>query len=270
MCLWVMEPHNPRRRHAIIPDGQLRPGDDLTHIRWAAQALVEYLPDVIVVIGDWGDFPSLSTHDQPGTKEAEGRRVKQDIDVFNEGFELLTEPIRKEQKRRQRRHLLRWNPDCHFLFGNHEDRITRAVYNHPKWDGFLTLDALLTPGFKRHPYLSIVEIDGIKYSHFFPNPFSGRPIGGTIINRLGHIGSSFVQGHQQGFQYASKQYPDHIKHGLVCGRFYQRLETYRPQDVQMSEWNGIVVLNRVNNGDYDLMPLRMDYLREKYGCQKAS
>lgn len=110
-----------------------------------------------------------------------------------------------------------------------------------------------------------MEIDSIKFCHYFSNPYSGRPIGGTIHNRLSHIGSSFVQGHQQGFQYASKQFPDHIKHGLVCGRFYQHHESYRTQDVQQSEWSGIVMLNRVNDGDYDLMPLRMEYLREKFG-----
>lgn len=253
------------RRHAIIPDGQLKPGDDLTHIQWAADALVDYLPDVIVCLGDWGDFPSLSTHDSPGSKEAVGRNVSSDIAVFNEGFELLVAPMRREQARRVRRKQTQWNPECHFLFGNHEDRITRAISLDPKYDGLLTLDALKTPGFQRHEFLKIVELDAIKYCHYFANPYSGRPIGGTIHNRLGHIGGSFVQGHQQGFQYASKAYPDHVSHGLVCGRFYQHHETYRTADVQNAEWSGIVILNRVQRGDYDLMPLRMEYLREKYG-----
>jgi hypothetical protein len=252
-------------RHLIIPDTQLKPGDDFTHLRWAGEAAVEYLPDTIVVLGDWWDFPSLSTHDAPGSKEAEGRRVKPDIDVGNEGFEVFVEPIRREMARRVKGRRHRWNPACHFLFGNHEDRLTRAIFRDPKWEGLLSLDSLKTPGFTRHPYQTIVEIDGIKYCHFFPNPFSGRPIGGTIVNRLGHIGSSFVQGHQQGFMYASKQYPDHVKHGLVAGRFYNRNEHYRSADVQASEWSGIVILNGVRAGDYDLMPLRMDYLREKFG-----
>jgi hypothetical protein len=103
--------------------------------------------------------------------------------------------------------------------------------------------------------------------HYFPNPFSGKPIGGTIVSRLNNIGSSFTQGHQQGFLYASKQYPDHVKHGLVCGRFYLESEHYRAQDVQRSEWNGIVVKNGVGDfgpGTYDLMPLSMKYLSERY------
>ena len=260
---WPLQRNNVRR-HLIIPDAQLKPGDDLTHIHWAAEAILEYMPDVIVVIGDWWDMPSLSTHDAPGSKEAEGRRVKADLDIGNEGFRILSDAIAKEKERRIRNKDVRWKPECHFLFGNHEDRLSRAIFRDPKWEGVIGMHCFETPGFQRHDYLKIVEIDGIKYCHFFPNPFSGKPIGGTVINRLGHIGSSFVQGHQQGFMYASKQYPDHIKHGLVCGRFYNHNESYRPADVQASEWNGIVILNQVERGDYDLLPLRMDYLSRKY------
>jgi hypothetical protein len=253
------------RRYLVIPDAQIRAGTDLTHVDWAAKAIVDYKPDVIVCMGDWWDLPSLSMHEAPGSKEAEGRRVKPDIDAGNEAFERLVAPMNAEIKRRRRNHRMRWEPECRFLFGNHEDRLSRAIFRDPKWEGILSTDSLLTPGFTRHPFLQIANLDGIKFCHYFPNPFSGRPIGGTIINRLSHIGSSFVQGHQQGFMYASKQYPDHIKHGIVCGRFYLNHEHYRPEDVQKSEWNGILVLNAVQNGDLDLMPLRMDYLQRKYG-----
>lgn len=257
------------RRYVIIPDAQVRPGVDTTHIDWAAAAIVDYLPDVVVVMGDWWDLPSLSTHEAPGSKEAEGRRVKPDIDAGNEAFLRLTGPMDAEIERRRKNNKKRWNPERHFLFGNHEDRLSRAIFRDPKWEGLLSTDSLQTPGFQRHAFLKIVELDGIKFCHYFPNPFSGRPIGGTITNRLSHIGSSFVQGHQQGFLYASKQYPDHIKHGIVCGRFYLHDEHYRPADVQHTEWSGILVLNQVNNGDFDLMPLRMDYLRRKYGKAAA-
>ena len=78
------------RRHLIIPDCQIRPGVDTRHIDWAAQAIVDYLPDVIVVIGDWWDFPSLNSHEVPGSAELQGKRIKDEIDAGNEAFiELL-------------------------------------------------------------------------------------------------------------------------------------------------------------------------------------
>jgi hypothetical protein len=255
------------KRHLVIPDAQIKAGGQTIHCDWAANAVLEYRPDVIIVIGDWWDLPSLSTHDAPGSKEAEGRRVRPDIDAGNEAFERFSKPIRARMARLVAGHRRRWEPECHFLMGNHEDRLSRAIARDPKWEGMLSLDALKTPGFQRHQFLKIVQVDGIKYCHYFPNPYSGKPIGGTIVSRLNNIGSSFTQGHQQGFLYASKQYPDHVKHGLVCGRFYLENEHYRPQDVQMSEWNGIVVKNGVGDfgpGTYDLMPLSMPYLREKF------
>lgn len=251
-----------------MPDAQIKPGDDLTHIDWAGQAIVDYKPDVVVVIGDWWDLPSLSMHDAPGSKEAEGRRVKTDVDIGNDAFRRLVAPMEAERARLLAGKRRMWSPECHFLFGNHEIRMERAIFRDPKFEGILSMDSMETPGFTRHPFLKIVEIDGVSYCHYFPNPFSGRPIGGTIPNRLNHIGASFVQGHQQGFLYASKQYPDHVKHGIVCGRFYNHHESYRPADVQNSEWNGLVVLNQVHDGDFDIMPLRMSYLRSKYGVKK--
>jgi hypothetical protein len=253
------------RRHLIIPDAQIKPGQNLDHIDWAAKAIVEYKPDQIVVIGDWWHMESLSRHEKPGSAPLEGTRIKADIDAGNEAFERLVAPMNKEVKRLRKNKKKYWNPDCDFFFGNHEAQLTRTVKDDPKLDGILTLDAMLTPGFRRHPYLKIVLIDGIRYCHYFPNPFTGKAIGGTIVNRLNHIGGTFCQGHQQGFLYASKQFPDHVKHGIVCGRFYNEHENYRPEDVQNSEWNGILVLNAVHDGDFDLMPLRMDYLRRKYG-----
>jgi len=252
-------------RIIVIPDTQIKPSVDTQHIDWAAQALVHYMPDYIVVIGDWWDMPSLSTHDAPGSIETTGRNVKKDIEAGNEAFARFVAPMQKEINRRVTKHRKRWTPQCHFLFGNHEHRLTRFVNNDPRFEGTLTLDDMKTPGFERHEFLRIVNIEGIRFCHYFPNPLSGRAIGGTIPNRLNHIGGSFVQGHQQGFQYGCKQYPDKVAHGLVCGRFYSHHERYRPGDVQDKEWNGIVVLNETrNDGDYDLMNLSYGYLQRKF------
>lgn len=252
-------------RHLIIPDAQIKPGGDTRHIDWAARAIVEYRPDVVVVIGDWWDFPSLNSHSEKGSQEMEGSRYMEDVNAGNEAFRRLCAPMNAEIERRRRSHKIRWEPRKVFITGNHEYRADRVASNDPKWQGVIGSHNCETLDFERHPFLKIVEIDGIKYCHYFPNPFSGKPIGGTIVNRLGHIGSSFVQGHQQGFLYASKQYPDHVKHGIVCGRFYMDDERYRAPDVQHSEWNGIVVLNEVRAGNFDVMPVSCAYLQRKYG-----
>lgn len=254
-----------RKRYFIVPDVQTGPDVPTNHVDWAAQAIVEYMPDVIVVLGDWWTMDSLSTYDGPGTLEAEGRRVSEDIAVGNEAFERLAAPMNKKIARLTKGKRKRWSPHCVFCFGNHEHRITKAISREPKWKDFLSLDLLKTPGFERYGFLEIVELDGIKFSHYFANTHSGKPIGGSIDNRLNKIGSSFVQGHEQGFLYGIRQFPGSLRrHGLVCGSFYQHNEAYRGAQ-GTGEWRGCVVLNRVEDGDYDLMPLRMEYLKEKYG-----
>lgn len=252
------------RRHLIIPDAQIGPGVPTEHIEWAAQAIVRYQPDVLVVIGDWWDMPTLSSYEKPGSKFMEGRRIQDDVDVGNEAFRRLVAPMEAEQARRVAGKRKYWNPEKHFFFGNHEDRITRALSQEPKYQGLLSLDLLETPGFERHKFLEIVDIDGIQYSHYFQNTKSKHAIGGSIDNRLNKIGVSFVQGHEQGLLYGIRQYPGKLtRHGLVAGSFYLHDEHYRGAQ-GTGEWRGIVVLNEVINGQYDIMPLSMSYLGREF------
>ena len=247
------------RRHMIIPDTQVKRGVGLSHLDYAAKAVIKYKPDVLVIIGDWWDMPSLSSYDAPGSKGVSGRRLRGDIDVGNRAFERFITPINEFRKENPK-----WKPECHFLFGNHEDRLTRLLNTEPKFDGLIGLDDMKTPGFTRHEFLKIISIDGIAYCHYFVNIQSGRPIGGSVQNRIAKIGRSFVQGHTQGFQYARQEYPGgSAKHGLVAGSFYTHSEHYRgPQG--KGEWRGIIVLNGVRNGDYNIMPLDLNYLRATF------
>ena len=248
------------RRHFFIPDTQIHKGVGTKHIDFAARAIVKYKPDVIIVIGDWWDMPSLSSYDVPGSKKTRHQSVKRDIDVGNEAFERFVAPMNAYRKLHKD-----WKPDCHFFFGNHEDRLTRYLETNPKMDGILSLDLMKTPGFKRHDFLKIVSIDGVHYSHYFQNVNTSRPIGGSIQNRLAKIGVSFVQGHTQGFNYARQEYPGGLaRNGLVAGSFYTHNEDYRGPQGQ-GEWRGVIVLNGVRNGDYNIMPLDMDYLRATFG-----
>lgn len=241
----------------------MRPGVDTSHIGWAANAIAHYKPDVIVHIGDHWDMPSLSSY--AGPMEKEGARIGTDVLVGNMEMMRLFAPTIAEITRLRAGHRKRWEPEIHILRGNHEDRIDRAVKANPQLEGIVSMDMLHTPPTATvHPFLALVEIDGITYSHYFANSHSGRPIGGSVENRLNKIGRSFVQGHEQGFLYGVKQFPGSVtRHGLVAGSFYLHDESYRGLQSN-SEWRGIVVLNEVKDGKYDVMPLSMDYLKRKF------
>ena len=86
--------------HAVIPDTQVKPGLDFSHLTWCGEYLAEKRPDVIVMIGDWADMPSLSEYDK-GKKSFEGRTYKADIEASHEAMECLMTPIWREQPRRE-------------------------------------------------------------------------------------------------------------------------------------------------------------------------
>ena len=249
----------------MIPDTQCRPDVDTAHIDWAAQAIVDYLPDTVIHLGDHWDMKSLSSYEKPGSIHMEGARYEDDIAVGNDAFARLVAPMEKEITRRLKNKTKVWRPKRVFLFGNHENRIYRALCSEPKYAGMIGDHHCVTPGFERFPFLEVVTIDGIKYSHYFSNVNSGKSIGGSIDNRLNKIGESFVQGHEQGFLYGCRQFPTgKTRHGLVCGSFYLHDEEYKGRQGN-GHWRGIIVLNEVHDGGYDIMPLSMEYLRKKYG-----
>lgn len=244
------------RRHFIIPDRQAKPGVPLEHNRWVGQAIAEYQPDVVIDIGDNADFPSISTHSAAGSLDKEGQRLFRDIEAANRAEELLAEGMGKFRAKRQIR-----------LIGNHEARLNRYISANPVLEGLVGLHLLNNKGWEIVPYLNgspqAIDVDGVKYAHYFANPMTGKPIAGTIQNRLSKIGHSFVQGHQQGLQQGNQQYATgDIRHGIVAGSCYLHDEEYK--GMANSHWRGVVVLNEVRNGQFCEMPLTLDYLCRKY------
>jgi hypothetical protein len=148
------------KRMMVIPDTQVRPNDDLEYLERIGKYAVDMLPDIIVMLGDFADMPSLSSHDKAGSKSMEGQRYKADIKVVHEAMDKLLTPIREEQQRRIDNHKPRWNPRMVMLYGNHENRINRAIDNDPKLDGLISLEDLKyeEAGWETVPFLQPIII----------------------------------------------------------------------------------------------------------------
>lgn len=252
------------RRHFIIPDLQARPNVHLDHIDWIAQAIVDYKPDVVVNLGDTYDFPSLSSHEEPGSAKMEGLRFSDDLSAGDEAMRRLSEPMDAEIKRRRDKHRERWAPRKVFCVGNHEIRADRVANNKPNLVGTIGSDKCNLRDWERHEFLKMVEIDGILYSHYFQNTHSGRPIGGSIPNKLTKIGSSFVHGHVQGLDMGTKMMGNgKTWWGIQAGSAYTHIEDYRGAQGQR-HWRGVIVLHEVSDGEFCPMPLSLDYLARRY------
>lgn len=254
------------RRHYILPDVQVRPGDVTDHLDWIAQDIVRRRPDVIVCIGDWWDLPSLSRYSPAGGTEKEGARLKADLEAGEAAMHRLTAPIHAEIARLARRKQKRWQPRMVFTEGNHEHRAARFSSDDARFEGVVGthLCEVEAFGFERHKFLAPVEIDGVWYAHYWQSAHSDRPIGGSIDNRLNKLGFSFVQGHEQGKRYGDRPLANgKTIHGIVAGSCYLGTESYRgPQGA--NEWRGTVVLHDVRDGDFEPMFLTLRWLCREY------
>lgn len=207
-------------------------------------------------MGDNADFPSISRHSPIGSLDKEGKRLASDIEAAIRADQLLFEGMGKFRPKRMVR-----------LRGNHEDRLDRYLQENPVLEGILGLHLLCDDDWEIVPFSNgapgVIVIDGISYAHYFANPNTGRPIGGNATYKLSQIGSSFVQGHVQGYDIGTRQFATgRVIRGVVAGSAYIHDEPYKGQ--ANSHERCVVVLNEVRNGRFSEMPLTLDYLCRKY------
>jgi hypothetical protein len=209
-------------------------------------------------------MPSLSRHSE-GLHELDQTDVDADIESGNTALLVLHKAMTATSKYRG---LKRYAPRKVILRGNHEDRIRRflekvgnarhkAAVTEKKFN-----DKAL--GWEVHAFLKPVEIGGVWFAHYYYAPLSGRPYGGTCSNKLRNIGHSFVQGHVQGLDVATRTlHNGQIQWGLVAGSCYQHTEDYKGPQAN-GHWQGVPMLHEVENGSFDPMFVSLDYLKRRY------
>ena len=259
-------------RHIVIPDTQVKPGVPTDHIEAAGNFALEWAIKTqeqghqchIIHLGDHWDMPSVSSYNK--AKEQEGLRIQDDLDAGHEAMLRFMLPFKKYNKKRRKFKERQVKPQFHFCGGNHEQRLLRYVADNPKLDRSFGWHSfrLEEHGWNFYPYQQIVKLGGVSYAHNFYNLKTGRNYSGMMETRLKNVGFSFTQGHEQGFKYGRRVLNDGTVHiGIVAGSFYQHKEDYLgPQGSE--DWHGVLVKHRVRDGQYSLMEVTMDYLREQY------
>ena len=253
----------------VVPDTQVRAGVPTDHIEAAGNYIVQHKPDVVVLLGDWWDMPSCNRF--ATNLEVESLKLREDIDAGNAAMARFMGPMIRFNKRRKDNKKSQYKPRLVYTVGNHDCqvRIPRLVESQPILEGFLvdeTTTLLEQYGFEVHPFLESVNIEGIRFCHYFVNPHSrvGSPLGGMIDTQLKNAGFSFVQGHAQGLKMGKHYLTDGtVRLGIVAGSFYDHYERYMgPQGNK--HWQGIIQLNEVGDGSADVCELSLNYLKRKY------
>jgi predicted phosphodiesterase len=247
----------------VIGDTQVKPGISLDYLEFIGKYIVDKEPDMVVHLGDHWDMPSLSSYDV-GKKSFEGRRYVDDIKAGNEGMERLLQPLKAKQEKQRAGNRKIYKPKLVYLFGNHCNRIQRAVENDAKLEGVIGFKDLNLSDWETYKFLDVFVHSNIAFSHYFTSGPMGRPVtSATAILSKKH--QSCIAGHQQGLQFATSNKADGSRiTACICGSSYEHEEEYLgPQGNR--HFKGILMLHEVEpDGTFDIMPISMRYLRNKY------
>jgi len=239
----------------VIPDVQAKPGNDFKYLKRVGLYCAEKQPDRLVMIGDWADMPSLSSYDK-GKKSFEGRRYKADVDASKRAMDAFESGLEANGPFRGKRDL---------LYGNHEERILRAVESQPELEGVIGLEDLgySDYGWNTHEFLEPITINGVVFCHYFTSGPMGRAVA-SAARLIATKHQSCIAGHQQGRQVAYGFRADGKQiTSIIAGSCYEHNESYMgPQGNR--HWRGLVCLHQVKDGEFDEMFVSLPYLKERY------
>jgi hypothetical protein len=270
------------RDHLFLPDRQVKPGCSNAVDRAIGNYIVKHKPAVIVNIGDHADMESLSSYDV-GKASAEGKRYAADIEASINAHEIMFQPLRELQKTQVLARADRWShlvggslavpedfydPETHICYGNHENRIIRAINDDPKLGGWMQLEDLEYNRFYKHvhPFLEPFIVDGVTYKHYAFKKIPSKAIGGDMIARtiLNHEMTSISVGHCPEFHYYEKFRGDGKKiQCLVSGAAFDHNEPYAGER-NKTYFRGIIHKYDVSDGVYDFEKISIERLFKNY------
>lgn len=248
--------------HLFVTDAHATPGRNNDRALLVSKLIAELHPDVVVVGGDTGDFPSLCSYDK-GKKSFQGRTYSADVAAHNDFQERLWHHVRRAKKRMPRRIT---------LIGNHEQRIERAIEVQPELEGVIGYADLdlhrwydtvvpyngATPGG--------IELDGIHYAHYLVSGISGRPLSSEhpAYAILAKKFSSCSVGHSHLLDYCVRtQVNGRRITGLVGGCMCDYDPPFAGESVKQW-WRGVVIKRNVDKGSYDPAFVSLQQLKELY------
>jgi hypothetical protein len=252
------------KRGLVVPDTQAGPTRTVTHLEACSRFIEEKRFDVIVQVGDLGDFPSLSSFDK-GKAAAENRRLSKDWDAFRRAVDALMGAWEGKK----------YKPRLVYTEGNHEFRIKRYAEANPELDTLPDVCSYMrSRGWEAYPFLTVAKVEGVRVSHLFPRSLNGKVSSSGLKfgapsaeHQIRANMASTIAGHKPGYDHGVYSTQERQYHGLIAGSFYPWKEAWMGPG-QDNSWSGVVVLNQLNAGQFDPCPVRLSYLTKKYGGKK--
>ncbi len=249
------------KRGLLIPDVQAGPTRSTEHLKHIGRYINDKEFDVIIQIGDLGDFTSLSSYDK-GKASAENRRLSKDWDAFRTAVDVLMTPWAGK---------VGYNPRLVYTEGNHEYRTSRYKEANPELDTLPDPVAYMKScGWEAYPFLEVAKVEGCQVSHLFPRSLQGRVSAAGLKygapspeHQIRANMASCIAGHRPGYAHGTFSTQDKQYHSIIAGSCYTHKEGWMGPN-QDNSWMGVVVLNQLKRGEFDPCPVRLSYLKGRY------
>lgn len=255
-----------------IGDCHVTDGQDLSRFNVLSEFIMEERPEVILLMGDFLTLNCLSAWDRNKRKTMEGQRYSKEVDAGNDALDRMLSGMVTYNKQRKRNRKAQYNPELVYIYGNHEDRLTRYLEGDPTFDGIVSVgkDLFLdTRGFKQVAYRDYVWYDDVGFTHI---PFNKvREISGVDITRKASMVTvkSCVFGHTHELHISNSHRMGQTSLQQVAniGCFFEEHEPYVEGRVTQY-WKGLVLMDTWKGGRYDFSIHALSKLRRKYGIHK--
>lgn len=265
----VLTPEDFRQNLLVIPDCQNAPDHPIEHLKALGNWILDNKPDWVHDSGDWNDNKAAGRYESEGVKGLKKRSIKEDLDWAKHCNDVLWGPVNRYNKKANKTR--RYNPRKTRTLGNHENRLVILSEATPWIKELIFNEENFNE--KEHnievfPFLEVIEISGVMFSHFFPISSDGttkQTNRGQANARLQvqRLAQSATAGHQQGLSTHTQTTPKKRLRGVIAGSFYMHDEDYMGPSGN-NYWRGVLYKRNIQNGDYDLQEISLNSLLEEY------
>tara|TARA_R110002126_G_scaffold81454_6_gene200754 strand:+ start:171 stop:1043 length:873 start_codon:yes stop_codon:yes gene_type:complete len=242
----------PGKKILVVPDCHVEVGQDLSRFKLLAEFANKHRPDIIVQMGDFNSFVSVSFHAKLVEKAnitlaAEIKAGKKALDILEDGLDYTPRKVA--------------------VGGNHDNYVQRYLDTNPNMRDLIDD---MTFGFKPRgwehtPFPGFTQVEGIVTTHFVQNKM-GRAVAASSavllarkLVQLTH--ESVMVGHSHQYGHAEEtSITGRTMHGLVTGCFFENDHSYAGQN-NVKLWRGVQLLQNAKNGDFRVEPYTIEDMR---------
>lgn len=248
-----------RYKHLVIGDAHSNPEVSNRRFDWLANFIEHHRPDVIVDIGDWGDFDSIGKYNK-GKKAAWGQSFKRDVEAFRDASKRAFGRITR---------IKGYSPTIERFGGNHEEgRIDKFINDNPELQDTVSLAALGLQdyGARYIPFRRPKVIHGVAYCHYFYDKDSRYAIQSarSVLNKKhcsAVYGHTHIRDMAEGTRADGKRV---ITLNAGCYLDPSQFMGYAGPQARDRWWSGLVLMHDVCDGEFDPEFFSIERIQRNY------